>query len=125
MKTQQFTPAALNEAIAIARGWKIEIEPDGTRWVTDPDGNICMDVPDFTDFTGDIADAMPLLRELRVAGLRYFKDCVMISWAPREGISYATGGVHMFRGEIGKEAQAISCAWWQFTKGEIVEIVNE
>lgn len=145
MKTQKFTLSQLNEAIAIARGWKWVHCPnsihDKRRWLTtmtapeleligavecgeDIERSLPMNVCP-PDYTGSMDTAMPLLRELEnyeITGYEYgksFNGC-------RRLLRFMRGSTWQdVPWIIGIEAQAIAAAWYQWKFGVIVEIVSE
>lgn len=100
MKTVKMTRAQLREAIIKKRG------EEETREVL--------------DYLRDMNAAIVLLRELPKAFMDYKHGEIL--WSGILGLPYHEA---MVRFEIGNEAEAIACAWWQWKTGEIVELVNE
>jgi hypothetical protein len=125
MKTQQMTRAQLREAIAELRG-----EDKCFAVTTDKQrreiefynlSKEYLDIPEvkvMPDYLGSMDAAMPLLRELPLAHMEYVGDAILfIAFQSKR-----TGKIEFHEGRTGNEAEAIACAWWQWTTREIVEI---
>lgn len=117
MDTEQKTRAQLREAIAEKRGFQAVRTIDGVGasrlfgWREDSDA-----LELIPDYLNSMDAAMPLLRELP----GYVLTAALVTWRTGGSLGYKV--VHI---EIGKEAEAISCAWWQWKTGEVVELVEE
>lgn len=95
MKTVKMTRAQLREAIIKKRG-------EG-------------ELREVLDYLGDMNAAIEMLRELPGSGMVYLKGLVQV-WFCVESVAHGASA------PIGKEAEAIACAWWQYKTGEVVEI---
>lgn len=131
MKTQM-TRAQLREAIALKRGYRWVCWPDAMpqrRWLENMDRRIGSRQPiecgkeigelynalgNVPDYLNSMDAALPLLRELP----RYRMTSFSVAYTNKRSL-------HHIPIMEGKEAEAVACAWWQFTTGEVVELVEE
>jgi hypothetical protein len=128
--TKQMTRSQLREAIAEKQGWT-NLFPNWKEkggypnWMS-PEGHMTaareIKLPDYL---GSMDAAMPLLRELPKVELTIFTTWQKVSFC---SVRWGTGKKYPFGrvdADFGKEAEAIACAWWQHTTGEVVELVEE